>query len=289
MRALDNVMAVLDSVIRQPTEIRAENSRVNELSTTGLAHLYAGMSKQVMVTGLLLSAWVGPAWAAWSPGDRVVDYGVSLSDGEREVIVDAEAMGNKFEADLLWQVDPLTCRIEALIATDRDRAAEWVGLEDDAAFDGHPAHAHVTMAAGVAVTARTGRQCEIGTKVGEFLTISTTPGRSILANSGAAPPRTGATVLLLRATAFYMPREVRIRVGEKVVWFYADGSRAPHTVTSGACRGADCSGGEQVFSSGPTLLKPGDWFEHTFTRPGTYPYHCDLHTATMQATVIVSP
>ncbi len=262
---------------------------MNELSTTRLAQLCAGMSKQVMVTGLLLSAWVAPAWAAWSPGDRVVDYGVSLADGEREVIVDAEAMGNKFEADLLWQVDPLTCSAQALIATDRNRAAEWVDLQDDAAFDGHPAHAHVTMAAGVAVTARPGRQCEIGTKVGEFLTISTTPGPSILADSGAAPPRTGATVLLLRATAFYMPREVRIRVGEKVVWFYADGSRAPHTVTSGACRGADCSGGGQAFSSGPTLLKPGDRFEHTFTRSGTYPYHCDLHTATMQATVIVSP
>ena len=121
---------------------------MNELSTTRLAHLYAGMSKQVMVTGLLLSAWVAPAWAAWSPGDRVVDYGVSLADGEREVIVDAEAMGNKFEADLLWQVDPLTCSAQALIATDRNRAAEWADLQDDAAFDGHPAHAHITMAAG---------------------------------------------------------------------------------------------------------------------------------------------
>ena len=30
-----------------------------------------------------------PAWAAWDPGNRIVDYGVLLSDGEREVIVDA--------------------------------------------------------------------------------------------------------------------------------------------------------------------------------------------------------
>ena len=167
--------------------------------------------------------------------------------------------------------------------------SKWTDLQDDAAFDGHPAHARVTMAAGVSVTAHTGRQCDIGTKVGEFLTVSTTPGPSLRADSGAAPTRTGATVLLLRATAFYLPREVRIRAGDKVVWFYADGSREPHTVTSGACRGADCSGGGQTFASGPTLLKPGDRFEHTFNRPGTYPYHCDFHTATMQATVIVSP
>lgn len=242
-----------------------------------------------MVTGLLLSAWVGSAWAAWSPGDKVVDYGVLLSDGEREVIVDADAVGDKFEADLLWQVDPLACHVQALIATKRNVAAEWVDLQDDAAFDGHPAHARVSMAEEVAVTAHTGRQCDIGTRVGEFLTISTTPSPTIRADSGVASPRPGATVLLLRATAFYFPREVRIRTGEKVVWFYADGSRAPHTVTSGACRGADCSGGGQAFASGPTLLKPGDRFEHTFTRPGTYPYHCEFHTATMQATVIVSP
>jgi plastocyanin len=95
------------------------------------------------------------------------------------------------------------------------------------------------------------------------------PSPNVRADSGTAPPRTGATVLLLRATAFDMPREIRIRVGEKVVWFYADGSRTPHTVTSGACRGAGCSGGGQAFASGPTLLKAGDRFEHIFTRPGT--------------------
>jgi len=96
-------------------------------------------------------------------------------------------------------------------------------------------------------------------------------------------------VLVLRATSFYPPREVRVKVGEKVVWLYADGSKEPHTVTSGTCRGSDCSGGGQAFASGPTLLKPGDRFEHTFTRPGSYPYHCDFHTGTMQGTVIVQP
>jgi plastocyanin len=247
------------------------------------------MSKSVIVIALILNAWVGSAWAAWSPGDKVVDFGVLLSDGEREVIVDVAAVGNKFDADLLWQIDPLACRVQALIATGEKGAAEWVDLHDDAAFDGHPAHARVTMAEGLAVTAHQGRKCDIGTKVGEFLTTSTTASPSIRADSDVVPPRIGATVLLLRATAFYFPREVRIRTGEKVVWFYADGSHAPHTVTSGACRGADCSGGGQAFASGPTLLKPGDRFEHTFTRPGTYPYHCEFHTATMQATVIVSP
>jgi len=68
-------MADLEMIIHQPTEILAENSHVNELSTTRRAPLYAGMSKPAMVTGLLLSAWAGPAWAAWDPGNRIVDAG----------------------------------------------------------------------------------------------------------------------------------------------------------------------------------------------------------------------
>ena len=188
---------------------------MDELCTTRRASLYAGMSRLVMVLGLLLSTWVGPSRAAWGSGDRIVDFGVLLSDGEREVIVDTEAMGNKFDADLLWQVDPLACRVQALIATDGKGGVEWVDLQDDAAFDGHPVHARVTMAEGLAVTAQQGRQCDIGTKVGEFLSIATTSGPSIRADSGVALPRIGATVLLLRATAFYTPREVRIRVGER--------------------------------------------------------------------------
>jgi len=55
------------------------------------------------------------------------------------------------------------------------------------------------------------------------------------------------------------------------------------------CRGLDCPGSGLAFASGPTLLKPGDRFEHTFMRPGSYPYHCDFHTANMQGTVIVQP
>jgi hypothetical protein len=75
------------------------------------------------------------------------------------VIVDAGAMGNKFDADLLWQVHPHTCHVQALIATEKNGGTEWVDLQDDVAFDGHSAHARITMVEGVAVTAHTGRQC----------------------------------------------------------------------------------------------------------------------------------
>jgi plastocyanin len=235
--------------------------------------------------GVLLCLQGGPAQAAWNPGELVIDYGVSLSDGERFVVVDAEAVGGKFTADLLWQMDPVGCRVQALA----DR--EWTNIREDGAFRGRPAHVRTPLVEALALVAERGRHCEIGQKEGEFLTISPLPEKKQEAASGAQLPQPpiGATVLVLRATAFYAPREVRVKAGEKVIWFYADGSREPHTVTSGACRGGDCSGGGQAFNSGPSLLKPGDRFEHTFTRPGTYPYHCDFHTTTMQGTVIVQP
>ena len=114
-----------------------------------------------------------------------------------------------------------------------------------------------------------------------------TPGPSILADSGAAPPRTGATVLLLRATAFYMPREVRIRVGEKVVWFYADGSRdrTPSRVVRAA--GLIAQAGGRRSPVGRRYSSPGSGRAHLHTRDLSISLR--LNTATMQATVIVSP
>jgi len=241
--------------------------------------------------GLLVCLQGGPALAGWNPGDLVVDYGVSLTDGERQVVVDAAEVESKFTADLLWQMDPLGCRVQLRADLNGDGVAEWADLRDDGEFRGRPAHARTPVVEALALVANPGQRCEVGTKPEEFLTVSTAPGPAAPGASGGAGSSTptGATVFVLRATAFYSPREVRVKVGEKVIWFYADGSKEPHTVTSGACRGSDCSGGGQAFGSGPSLLKPGDRFEHIFTRPGNYPYHCDFHTSTMQGTVIVLP
>ena len=246
-----------------------------------------------MVSRLALTAAIallcchcgGTAWAGWNPDDQVIDFGVSVSDGERLLIVDRDAGGTKVGTDLLWQVDPRTCRLQALVDSTGNGTAEWNNVHDDGSFQGRPSHAWVSSVEALAVVAERGKECRVGSKPGEFITVSNNPQPTGAAGSS----RIGATVLVFRATAFYMPREVLVRVGEKVVWLYADGSKEPHTVTSGACRGLDCPGSGLGFASGPTLLKPGDRFEHTFTRPGSYPYHCDFHTANMQGTVIVRP
>src|SRR2546430_12889515 len=70
--------------------------------------------------GLLLCLQGGPARAAWNPGDLVVDYGVSLSDGERLGVVDAAEGERKFTADLLWPIDPPPCPAQAPGGLDPD-------------------------------------------------------------------------------------------------------------------------------------------------------------------------
>jgi plastocyanin len=238
--------------------------------------------------GLLCSQSDNPAVAGWNPGDQILDFGVSVSGGERHFIVEQETAGATVKADLLWQVDPRTCRLQALTDSNRDGTAEWIDVRDDQSFRGRPAHASVSSVKALAVVAEQGKTCTVGSRPGEFIALTSTP-HPTGGGVAAGESRFGAVVLVFRATAFYTPREVRVKVGERVVWLYADGSREPHTVSSGTCRGTDCPGSGALFASGPTLLRPGDRFDHTFTRPGSYPYHCDFHTATMQGTVIVQP
>jgi len=84
----------------------------------------------------------------------------------------------------------------------------------------------------------------------------------------AAPSK--ATVSL--ANKAFSPRTVTIAAGGVVTWTNHDSM--PHTVTS-------TSG---AFNS--PILNSGGTFKQTFTKPGTYPYICTLHSG-MGGTVIV--
>lgn len=65
------------------------------------------------------------------------------------------------------------------------------------------------------------------------------------------------------------PPEVRIKAGQLVKWTWVAGS---HNVVSGATCTPDGK-----FTSGSSTVGPGSKFEHTFDKPGTYPYYCDPH------------
>ena len=94
-----------------------------------------------------------------------------------------------------------------------------------------------------------------------------------------APASTAATTTAATATNAatikgfsFQPDVVKVKVGAKVTWTNDD--TVAHTVT------ADTNS----FASGN--LQPGGSFSFTFTRPGTYAYHCSIHPS-MHGSVVV--
>lgn len=71
----------------------------------------------------------------------------------------------------------------------------------------------------------------------------------------------------------FSPATLTITVGTTVMW--KNSSKAPHTVTSDD---------GQSFAS--NAISPGDSFSFSFTKAGTYKYHCEFHSY-MVATIIV--
>ena len=105
----------------------------------------------------------------------------------------------------------------------------------------------------------------------------------------AGPVVVGANVEIIAPVTFN-PAVVNINVGEKVVWTYNDASGASHTVTSGGCSGAGVCTPSGFFDSGLANLlnTPGETFEHIFNTAGTFDYHCLIHEAEHQGTVVVA-
>ncbi|HEX7734939.1 MAG TPA: cupredoxin family copper-binding protein [Ktedonobacteraceae bacterium] len=70
----------------------------------------------------------------------------------------------------------------------------------------------------------------------------------------------------------FTPASLTVKVGTKVTW--TNNGSVTHTVTAN----------QGAFDSG--ALAPGKTFSFTFTKAGTYSYHCTIHRA-MIATIVV--
>src|SRR6266581_2703253 len=101
-------------------------------------------------------------------------------------------------------------------------------------------------------------------------TTASTPTTAPTATPTSAPTTTGNSVSI--ANFAFSPTSLTVKVGTKVSWTNND--TVTHTVT--ANKGA--------FNSGP--LTPGSTFSFTFTKAGTYSYHCNIHPS-MMATIVV--
>jgi plastocyanin len=74
-------------------------------------------------------------------------------------------------------------------------------------------------------------------------------------------------------TYHYYPPEIAVPTGTVVAWFNNDFGQ-PHTVTSGEPKAADEG---SVFNSGIMPATANSFFQFTFTKPGEFLYHCNIH------------
>lgn len=73
------------------------------------------------------------------------------------------------------------------------------------------------------------------------------------------------------------PQTLTIQVGDTVTWTNNETDGTDHTTTSDTAN---------LWDSG--LLQPGQSFSHTFPDPGTFTYHCTVHTF-MTGSIVVHP
>ena len=91
-------------------------------------------------------------------------------------------------------------------------------------------------------------------------------------SSGTSSPSASATAPVIKNFSF-SPDPIKVKVGAKVTWTNDDNT--DHTVQ------ADNN------TFGSAHLAHGTTFSFTFTKAGTYTYHCAIHTY-MKGTVTVS-
>jgi plastocyanin len=73
----------------------------------------------------------------------------------------------------------------------------------------------------------------------------------------------------------FAPKERKIAVGDSVTWTFTDGG---HTTTSRP---------DQPLKWNSKVLKQGQTFKETFTKPGAYQYYCIPHRDFMKGTIVV--
>jgi plastocyanin len=105
--------------------------------------------------------------------------------------------------------------------------------------------------------------------------------------TSTGPEAGGERVEVVVELLAFEPEVLEVEAGTTVVWEQRD--TPAHTIVSGTVE--DAAGGvtqqpDGTFESDE--LATDESFEHRFEEPGTYPYFCSLHPATMRGEVRVS-
>jgi plastocyanin len=112
--------------------------------------------------------------------------------------------------------------------------------------------------------------------IGAGMAAGCSSGPASPAPAGTAAPAGGENTILIENFAF-SPSALTVKSGTVVTWLNRDGTS--HTVVSDPAS-------PEAFSSDP--LPNNASFSFTFTRPGTYPFHCSIHPS-MKGTIVVQP
>ncbi len=93
------------------------------------------------------------------------------------------------------------------------------------------------------------------------------------ASTGTAPNcGNPCTISIVNSQFGTNPTGTVIKAGTTVIWVNNDGTQHTSTSNSGIW--------------GSPILNPGQSFKFTFTSPGTYPYHCEIHPMVGVITVV---
>ena len=87
--------------------------------------------------------------------------------------------------------------------------------------------------------------------------------------AGPTVAHTAATHIVKLKNIMIRPSTLTIHHGDRVTWQFLDGPSAEHTVTSQSHKG-----GLRFKGVGPKLSGS---YSVTFSKPGTYYYHCTIH------------
>jgi len=109
--------------------------------------------------------------------------------------------------------------------------------------------------------------------IGDNITGVGNGSSQLRATGGTASSQQGSIAQVGVYDKYYEPQTISVAVGTTVQW--TNQGSHPHTVTSD----------NGTWDSGKMM--PGTGYKQTFTRPGTYPYHCSLHPQQMRGVVIV--
>ena len=123
--------------------------------------------------------------------------------------------------------------------------------------------------------------CGGGTTSSSGTTPTAATGNTPTATSTSASPTVNGSAIMITTDSSgsfaFSPTTLTIKVGTKVTW--TNMTQAPHTVTSDDGKSFDSGISNPIAASGGT-------YSFTFTKAGTFPYHCQIHTS-MKATIIV--